>query len=214
VLAEQLPLEMALLHRDLLRLGPGLLQSLHGIAVFMIDLDRFKSVNDRWGHEVGDTVLQAVATRLQTAVREVDLVVRWGGEEFVVLARGVDRDGLLSLGHRLLHHVAASAIEVPGHPSLPITASVGFVPYPLSARPPDDELRWPDLLDAADRLMYLAKERGRARACGVVWRDDTLANEAPADVLHAILEHPTRPIAGLEPVEVALGELVDDEAGG
>ena len=203
VLGEQLPLEMALLRRELLRRAVTDLASHHGIGLLMLDIDHFKAVNDRWGHEAGDRVLQAVAAGLAGALREVDLAVRHGGEEFVVLARGVDREGLQSLAMRLGETVAALAVTVaPGEVVRP-SVSIGFVPYPLGR---GDHLRtgeWSRLLEAADKLLYLAKMRGRGRACGRLWRPGVPPPASEEETLEALIRYPQDDHPGLELVEMA-----------
>jgi predicted signal transduction protein with EAL and GGDEF domain len=100
--------------------------------------------------------------------REVDLAVRWGGEEFVILGRGLDRAGIERLARRLLEVVAASRVEVKPGQRLSTTASAGFVYYPIGR---DGRGSWRDVLEIADRLMYRAKRDGRARAYGLVWNE-------------------------------------------
>jgi diguanylate cyclase (GGDEF)-like protein len=203
VLGEQLPLEMALLRRELLRRDISDLASHHGIGLLMLDIDHFKAVNDRWGHEVGDRVLQAVAAGLAGALREVDLAVRYGGEEFVVLARGVDREGLQKLARRLGETVAALAVAVAPDGVVSPSVSIGFVPYPLGR---SDHLRtgeWSRLLEAADKLLYVAKMRGRGQACGRLWRPGVLSPASEEETLEALIRYPQDDHPGLELVEMS-----------
>ena len=213
VLAEQLPLEMALVQREVARPGRLDLTSYYGAAVLMIDLDHFKSVNDRWGHEGGDRALRSVAQTLTGVLREVDLVVRWGGEEFVVLGRSVDADGARSLAVKLMTAVADTRLDLPNGESSPLSATIGLVTYPLSFGNPLPGSDWTQLVDAADRLMYLGKERGRARVCGMVWAPESSPETDSATVLRDILDDPTRPIVGLDWLEVTLSEAREDRSG-
>jgi diguanylate cyclase (GGDEF)-like protein len=119
--------------------------------VLMIDLDHFKLVNDTYGHAAGDRVLIAAASGLRAAMRDEDVVARWGGEEFVVAGVVPDDEALRRIGQRLLH--AIGAIEEPGLPRL--AASIG------AAR--SDARSVDDLVAAADAALYAAKRRGRAR---------------------------------------------------
>lgn len=122
-------------------------QTAHALTVLMIDIDNFKGVNDRLGHDAGDRILAAVAKAILGAVREVDMVVRWGGDEFAVWV--VDADAVT--GRRLGEAIVAAV-----HP-LDCTVSVGMAEW-NGAR--DDA---PDLLVAADRALYEAKNSGRDR---------------------------------------------------
>jgi two-component system, cell cycle response regulator len=126
----------------------------HGfpVAVLVLDVDRFKQVNDTHGHAVGDEVLQEVARRLQACVREEDVVGRWGGEEFVVLALHADLDAATRLAERLRVAVAGAPVEVTGA-RLQVTVSVG-----AAAGTGGD-----DLVGLADRNLYAAKAAGRDR---------------------------------------------------
>jgi diguanylate cyclase (GGDEF)-like protein len=140
----------------------------------MVDLDRFKQVNDEHGHDGGDAVLVHVARVLRETVRRQDLVVRWGGEEFVVVARDLGpRDGGAALAERIRAQVAALEIPLPAGGSLRVTCSIGFAPFPF-ARSTPDALRWQDALTLADLALYHAKHHGRDAAYGLV------ATRAPA----------------------------------
>ncbi len=202
VLGEQLPLEMALLRRELLRDDTADLASHHGVGLLMLDIDHFKAVNDRWGHDAGDRVLQAVAAGLAGALREVDLAVRHGGEEFVVLARGVDRAGLSSLALRLGETVAALAVAVGPDEVVRPSVSIGFVPYPLGRSDHLPTGDWSRLLDAADKLLYLAKMHGRSRACGRLWRPGVRPPASEEETIETLLRYPQDDHPGLELVEM------------
>ena len=122
-------------------------------ALLWIDLDRFKEVNDTLGHPVGDQLLRAVSARLQSVVREDDCLARFGGDEFVLLADGVDSDAASTLAARILSLFSAP-ITVEGA-SLHITASIGIVAMPQPGC--DAEA----LLKYADMALYHAKAAGR-----------------------------------------------------
>ena len=122
-------------------------------AVIVGDLDDFKAINDRYGHEVGDAVLRQVGATLKGIVRDVDLVARWGGEEFLLLLVDTDRDGALVLAEKILAKIDHSTIRV-ADLEISVTMSLG-----VDAQQPGRSLS--AALRNADRAMYLAKERGK-----------------------------------------------------
>ncbi|HEX4579462.1 MAG TPA: EAL domain-containing protein [Candidatus Dormibacteraeota bacterium] len=126
------------------------------LALLLVDLDHFKTVNDNSGHAAGDLVLQRVATRLRTTVRGADAIVRLGGEEFVALLHDCDGDGAEVVAEAM--RMAVRDIALPQECGLPrLTASIGIAVYPAHGRDLDG------LLAAADRAMYSAKHGGRDR---------------------------------------------------
>ncbi|MDI4634591.1 GGDEF domain-containing protein [Pelomonas sp. V22] len=133
-------------------------------TVFLIDIDHFKRVNDQHGHAAGDSVLIEVARRLRAALREDDLVVRWGGEEFLIVVETRDPATAQHLAQRLLDLIAQPAIQ---HGSLrvPVTASIGFGSFPLA--PNELSVDWERAIDLVDTVMYMAKAHGRNRAYGI-----------------------------------------------
>jgi two-component system, cell cycle response regulator len=124
------------------------------LGLLIIDLDRFKSVNDAYGHQVGNDVLVEVAERLRTEVREVDIVARYGGEEFVVVLPESDSDGAVGTAARICAAMRAEVFRVPGL-ELSVTVSVGVAVFPRHGRNANDLIR------AADRALYAAKDAGR-----------------------------------------------------
>lgn len=126
------------------------------VTVLLVDVDHFKQVNDRYGHEAGDVVLQAVARALAGALRIEDLVGRWGGEEFLVLAPHTDVDGALVLGERLRAQVAAAPVPTTAG-EIAVTISIGGATATAPGTGADVVLR------AADEQLYAAKEAGRDR---------------------------------------------------
>ncbi|MBC3760861.1 GGDEF domain-containing protein [Quadrisphaera sp. RL12-1S] len=147
------------------------------VSVVVADVDHFKRVNDTHGHLVGDRVLVAVADALRGTVREDDLLVRWGGEEIALVARGEARR-VTRLAERL--RVAVEAVDEPGLPR--VTVSLGTASTPAPPRTTDgsaSELS-ARLLDRADAALYEAKRTGRNRVChsGPLTTVATLADEA------------------------------------
>jgi diguanylate cyclase (GGDEF)-like protein len=136
------------------------------LILYLVDLDRFKSVNDRHGHRTGDLVLVETARRLQGALRRSDFLVRWGGEEFLVVARGSERRQADVQARRLLEAVGGSPYSL-GELSLAQTCSVGWAPFPwLEERPREATIE--EVLGYAERALYEAKRSGRNGAVGYV----------------------------------------------
>jgi diguanylate cyclase (GGDEF)-like protein/PAS domain S-box-containing protein len=124
-------------------------------GVLFIDIDHFKDINDRFGHDRGDEVLKMVAKTLQNSVRTFDVVSRWGGEEYVVVIANVEGNELTTTANRCRLLVERSSI--PTVPSLHVTISVGATP----ART-DDTID--SLIKRVDMLMYKSKQAGRNRS--------------------------------------------------
>lgn len=124
------------------------------IAIMFIDLDRFKIINDTFGHNVGDTLLQAVASRLKDAVRQNDTVSRLGGDEFIILLSEIEKVQDAALVAQKILHLLSASFVVHGH-ELNITASIGISVYP------DDGNDVQMLMKKADTAMYHAKEQGK-----------------------------------------------------
>lgn len=128
------------------------------LSAMMIDLDHFKHINDTYGHEVGDEVLRHVCALILGSVRPGDSVIRYGGEEFVVLAPNCSSIDVSSLGERMREEIAGSHLSLPGGEDLKITASFGVSSLPASGS-------GADMLRAADLALYTAKREGRNRLC-------------------------------------------------
>jgi diguanylate cyclase (GGDEF)-like protein len=126
----------------------------HLMAVFCLDLDRFKDVNDTLGHATGDALLAEVAARLKESTRDVDLVGRLGGDEFAIVAENLDApENAMRLARRVCASLA-EAYHLNGH-EVTISASIGIAIGPLDREPPDT------LLKHADLALYRAKDDGR-----------------------------------------------------
>lgn len=137
------------------------------LVVYLIDVDHFKSVNDSFGHAVGDRLLVEVAARLAAVVRQGDMLVRWGGEEFLVVARGTDRDEAEQLAGRLLAALGGQPFDLGGGLVVERTCSVGWAPFPWFPDAPE-ALTFDQVLTLADRALYLAKSGGRDCAVGAL----------------------------------------------
>jgi diguanylate cyclase (GGDEF)-like protein/putative nucleotidyltransferase with HDIG domain len=124
------------------------------LAVVMIDVDHFKQINDNFGHPVGDTVLKAVARLIKSNCRDVDLPIRYGGEEFLVVLPEVNKEGAEVVAERMRKSLAQEVIK---HEqiALTVTASLGIATFPEHA------LDQHHLLELADKALYLSKRMGR-----------------------------------------------------
>jgi two-component system cell cycle response regulator len=127
------------------------------LGVLMLDLDHFKAVNDTYGHLVGDRVLQAVVRSIRQVLRDGDVLLRYGGEEFLVLLPGAGREDLTKMAERVRHAIAEADITEAGQ-RIPVTASIG------GSGIPDTKVTNPqELIGVADTALYAAKESGRDR---------------------------------------------------
>ncbi len=145
----------------------------HG-ALFLMDIDHFKQVNDRHGHAAGDRVLVEIARRLEGVLRERDLVARWGGEEFLVMVDAMPADEAVVLAQRLLRALESHPVVVDGQ-AIPVTASIGFAVFPLAGK--TGGLPFDAAFALVDAAMYHSKAQGRACATSVTSVDPRLSLE-------------------------------------
>ncbi|MBE70136.1 MAG: diguanylate cyclase [Thalassospira sp.] len=131
-------------------------------AIALVDLDHFKSVNDTYGHQAGDLVLQSVAGILQSHVRPFDKVYRYGGEEFLVCLPNADMKQCARVLERLRRVIEASPVAISDETILPVTASIGAAPMTKNRTTEQ-------IIEKADKALYAAKEGGRNRVR--VWRN-------------------------------------------
>ncbi len=131
-------------------------------AIFCVDLDDFKAVNDRHGHEAGDVVLKAVVGQMRQTMRSSDYLFRWGGEEFIIAYAGVAKAEAAGLAARLNRQVYSNAITLGGDDSpeaIRVSISVGMAWFE------DGDLRYDDAIRRGDQALYAAKAGGKNRAC-------------------------------------------------
>ncbi len=134
----------------------------HPLSVIMIDIDYFKSVNDLYGHEFGDLVLKQLAVQLKRMVRRYDIVIRYGGEEFVIISSGADRAKALVLGQRLLEALTLYNFGDKKH-IVKLKLSVAVASYP------DDVVsKGMDLINLTDKILARVKEAGGAKVYSMV----------------------------------------------
>ncbi len=152
------------------------------MVLYVVDLDHFKEVNDTWGHAAGDRVLIETARRLRTIVRQSDLLIRWGGEEFLVVSRDGRREEGARLAGRILVAIGSESFDLGDGQRTRRTCSVGWSPFPwIPGRSEGEDSR--EAVRRADRALYQAKGEGRNRAVGFVAAEDgalrSVVNEGP-----------------------------------
>ena len=140
------------------------------LVFIMVDMDFFKQVNDMHGHPAGDRLLQLVAQRLSTVVRKSDVLVRWGGEEFLIMSRSTDPSGTPAFCSRVLEVMSSEPFELGHGISVRKTCSVGWAAYPWS-RIAFEALCAEESIALADAALYLAKGMGRNQGVGIVPAD-------------------------------------------
>jgi diguanylate cyclase (GGDEF)-like protein len=124
-------------------------------SLILFDIDDFKRFNDTYGHQAGDEALQALARVLQSVSRESDTVVRYGGEEFIIILPNTSEEEAIALANRILQSVQKTKIKISAAAKVNITLSGGIASYPLNA------VSAKALLNAADNAMYAAKSAGK-----------------------------------------------------
>ncbi len=159
--------ELALEWRRAERVGDSL-------ALILADLDDFKSVNDSYGHPVGDKVLRRIAEILATNIRQVDLAARYGGEEFAVIVPEADLEGAVQLAERLRTALETSEVELPDGKRMTVTASFGVAVK-------GDLLQGEDLIASADEALYEAKRAGKNRVSPLPEGEDGGPARKPAN---------------------------------
>ncbi len=126
------------------------------LSVLMIDIDRFKRVNDTYGHQIGDVTLQKVAAACRSSIRDIDVLARYGGEEFIILLPDTDEVGAMRVAHRLHEAVSTHPVKANGH-EISITVSIGVAVMENGIQNLDT------LVGRADQALYRAKRAGRNR---------------------------------------------------
>jgi len=174
------------------------------LLFIMVDLDHFKHVNDTYGHQAGDKVLQQLSAILNECVRTSDTVTRWGGEEFLIIARHTARTDATVLPERIRAAVEAFPFDIEGPEPLRRTCSLGFSVLPLLAQEME-LLSWEQVVKIADTCLYAAKANGRNAWVGVI----PDAEVTKAEVEGKLPADPAQiPRSGLFPVLSSLGKPV------
>jgi diguanylate cyclase (GGDEF)-like protein len=137
------------------------------LIFYLIDLDNFKKVNDLHGHDAGDRVLIEASRRISSAIRNSDLLVRWGGEEFLVVSRGTDRRKAAILAERVLSAFREKPFAAGAAEQLQLTCSIGWAAFPWLEED-IDAVGFEVVLKYADRGLYRAKKAGKDQAIGMI----------------------------------------------
>ncbi len=148
-------------------LNDGDILNRRSISLILVDLDLFKHVNDEHGHAAGDAVLLQVSKLLKEIVRKPDLVLRWGGEEFLILALDSDRATPPLIAVRVHEQMANHPFQLPGGQTIRQTCSVGYASFPFLPERPEG-LGWEQVFRLADESLYGAKDKGRNRLQGIL----------------------------------------------
>ena len=167
-------------------------------AIFLLDVDHFKHINDGHGHAAGDAVLKMISAALGDILRETDMIVRWGGEEFLAFLPAVPRGTLDEVARRVLTGIGGRSAQHHGQ-SIAANVSIGYAPYPLA--PGGTVLPWERAVNLVDMALYLAKSHGRNRAYGV--KDFANFEQTSMEEIEENLEQAWR--AGFVDLSVVLG---------
>ena len=134
-------------------------------ALVILDIDHFKNINDTYGHAAGDAVLVEISNRLTHVMRDKDMLMRWGGEEFLVFLNQIPVEKIPQVVERILISVGARPIGFE-QKVIPVTVSAGYISLPVGTESEIDP-SWEKMLNLADSALYMAKTRGRNRAIGI-----------------------------------------------
>jgi len=136
------------------------------LLFLLVDIDHFKPVNDNYGHNAGDAILKGFASVMKSVFRESDHLIRWGGEEFLVVVRFFYRKGAINLVERFRREVELSEFDIGNGQKLKVTCSIGFSCYPFYQSSPE-AFTWEQVVEVADRCLYAAKKTQRNAWVGV-----------------------------------------------
>jgi diguanylate cyclase (GGDEF)-like protein len=173
-------------------------------ALVLLDIDHFKLVNDTCGHACGDQVLIELGKRLSQIMRDNDMLMRWGGEEFLIYLNHIPAEHLAPIVERVLVAVGADVIDAGEH-QIAATTSAGYISLPLANSGRGVEMNWEKALHLADTALYLAKTRGRNQAIGVKIGD--ISMEEFARLMQGDLEDAVK--SGLVELESIAGPAME-----
>ena len=188
-LFEEVAKEISLVRRQHREVAEGTRTAeLRDIVFIMIDLDNFKPINDTFGHPAGDRVLIQIRDVLLEACRTSDMVIRWGGDEFLVVGRDADADTAETLAERIRAGVDVHPFTLDNGQILRTTASVGFACYPFLRSDPE-RFDWQQVLAVADVAQYVSKKTSGNASTGFL---STPASAGVEDLFRMVREEPGR----------------------
>tara|TARA_B100000614_G_scaffold152356_2_gene135004 strand:+ start:10027 stop:12138 length:2112 start_codon:yes stop_codon:yes gene_type:complete len=161
------------------------------VVMFIIDLDDFKKVNDSYGHNIGDSILVELARLMKKVFRQSDYMVRWGGEEFVAVARFINREEAALLAQRMLEIINTHHFIVSDTLTLQQTCSIGYVCFPPVLQAPEMNISFKALMAIADSCLYAAKAAGKNSWVGVESAQDPalFEDEASLPPIESLLDN-------------------------
>jgi diguanylate cyclase (GGDEF)-like protein len=136
------------------------------LVFYLIDCDYFKEVNDQYGHEAGDQLLVEIARQISSAIRHSDVLIRWGGDEFLVVSRYTNRDEAGILAERVLQAVGTGTCTLKSGHELRCSCSIGWAVFPWFVLDPE-AIEYSEVLRLADGALYEAKKAGKNQAMGI-----------------------------------------------
>ncbi|MCP4146363.1 MAG: diguanylate cyclase [bacterium] len=161
------------------------------LGVFILDIDHFKNVNDTYGHKAGDIVISDTAKLLQEMLRTSDTIVRWGGEEFLIITRQIKNDDSFELAERIREKIAQHQFKIGENLTIYKTISIGFSHFPFVTDNTETVI-WPQVLSLTDSALYIAKKNGRNQTVGIKKGEKTLdgnAKEIVSDIEMGLKKH-------------------------
>ncbi|MBB6541608.1 GGDEF domain-containing protein [Thalassotalea piscium] len=149
------------------------------LGIYIFDIDHFKKVNDNYGHQAGDEVLVEISRRINQTIRDSDLFIRWGGEEFVYIARLNKESEIYLLADRILNSINQELFEISNFEPIKVTCTIGVVKYPFINT--TNQSMWSKLISLADAALYYGKIK--SRNCWVVINNESVESELQVDKL-------------------------------
>lgn len=182
----QADIENCFLAYDLAREDGKPLDDIKGLVFFIIDIDNFKQVNDIQGHAAGDAVLVEVSQRLRQVFRDGDYLIRWGGEEFLIITRSTAREDAYALAERVRSRIVDDNFDLGDGITLKKSCSIGFACFPFIPKAPRT-LGWHDVVEIADIALYAAKRAGRNGWVGISATTDCRSEKILDHIKHDIV---------------------------